>query len=144
MWQAWVYAHIRLTPEEVEQYKNVPVVYNGDVGFFFEPDEYGVIKVCDEFPGFTRFKQHQPFGADAPKRISVPRSHAKHPTDTYPDVSEISIQKAIDIYLPRFKDKRKFNRTLCWCTDTADAALLVCEHPKWKNLIIASGDSGYV
>jgi sarcosine oxidase/L-pipecolate oxidase len=142
--QAWVYAHIQLTPEEAAEYKNVPVVYNGDVGFFFEPDEYGVIKVCDEFPGCTRFKQHQPFGAKAPKRISVPRSAAKHPTDTYPDASEVSIRKAIATFLPKFTEKELFNRHLCWCTDTADAALLMCEHPKWKNFVLATGDSGYV
>ncbi|KAF2645002.1 fructosyl peptide oxidase [Massarina eburnea CBS 473.64] len=141
--KAWVYAHIRLTPEEAAQYKNVPVVYNGDIGFFFEPNEEQVIKVCDEFPGFTRFKEHQPYGADAPKRISVPRSHAKHLTDTYPDASEVTIRKAIDVYLPRFKDKELFNRALCWCTDTADSALLVCEYPKWKNLFLATGDSGH-
>ncbi|KAF1959735.1 fructosyl peptide oxidase [Byssothecium circinans] len=141
--KAWVYAHMRLTPEEAVEYKNVPVVYNGDIGFFFEPDEYGVIKVCDEFPGFTRFKVHQPYGAEAPKCISVPRSHAKHPTDTYPDASEKSIRKAIDAYLPRFKEKNLFNRSLCWCTDTADAALLVCEYPKWKNFFLATGDSGH-
>jgi sarcosine oxidase/L-pipecolate oxidase len=92
--------------------------------------------------GFTRFKQHQPFGADAPKRISVPRSHAKHPTDTIPDASEVSIRKAIAAFLPRFNDKELFNKALCWCTDTADAALLICEHPKWKNFILATGDSG--
>ncbi|KAL1609896.1 hypothetical protein SLS60_001561 [Paraconiothyrium brasiliense] len=134
---------MRLTPTEAAVYRNSPVVYNGDVGFFFEPDEYGVIKVCDEFPGFTRFKKHHPFGADCPKRISVPRSHAKHPTDTYPDASEKSIQRAIDTFLPQFSKKKLFNRALCWCTDTADAALLICEHPKWKNFILATGDSGH-
>ncbi|KAI0126136.1 fructosyl peptide oxidase [Xylariales sp. AK1849] len=141
--KAWVYAHIQLTKAEAAEYKGVPVVYNGDIGFFFEPNEYGVIKVCDEFPGFSRFTKHQPYGADAPKNISVPRSHAKHPTDTYPDASEVTIKKAISTYLPRFKDKELFNRAMCWCTDTADAALLICEHPKWKNLILATGDSGH-
>ncbi|KAF2445074.1 fructosyl peptide oxidase [Karstenula rhodostoma CBS 690.94] len=141
--KAWVYAHMRLTPQEAAEYKNAPVVYNGDVGFFFEPDEYGVIKVCDEFPGFTRFKKHQPYGAETPKQISVPRSHAKHPTDTYPDASEKSIRRAIDTFLPQFNNKKLFNRALCWCTDTADAALLICEHPKWRNLILATGDSGH-
>ncbi|EUC37111.1 hypothetical protein COCCADRAFT_1887 [Bipolaris zeicola 26-R-13] len=141
--KAWVYAHIQLTPEEAAEYKNAPVVYNGDVGFLFEPDEHGVIKVCDEFPGFTRFKQHQPYGAKAPKRISVPRSAAKHPTDTYPDASEVSIRKAIATFLPKFTKKELFNRHLCWCTDTADAALLMCEHPEWKNFVLATGDSGH-
>ncbi|KAK4233022.1 FAD dependent oxidoreductase [Achaetomium macrosporum] len=141
--KAWVYAHIQLTPEEAAEYKGCPVVYNGDVGFFFEPNEHRVIKVCDEVPGFTRFKQHQPYGALAPKRVSVPRSHAKHPTDTYPDASEESIKRAISTFLPRFKHKPLFNRALCWCTDTADSALLICEHPKWKNFILATGDSGH-
>lgn len=37
--QAWVFAHIQLTPEEVAKYKNTPVVYDGEYGFFFEPNE---------------------------------------------------------------------------------------------------------
>ncbi|KAH8664732.1 fructosyl peptide oxidase [Xylariales sp. PMI_506] len=141
--KAWVYAHIQLSPQEAAEYKGVPVVYNGDIGFFFEPTDDGVIKVCDEFPGFSHFLEHQPYGANKPKRISVPRSHAKHPTDTYPDASEVTIRKAISTYLPRFTDKPLFNRALCWCTDTADAALLICEHPKWKGFILATGDSGH-
>nr|AXS76841.1 fructosyl peptide oxidase [synthetic construct] len=141
--KAWVFAHIQLTPKEADAYKNVPVVWDGEYGFFFEPNEYGVIKVCDEFPGFSRFKLHQPYGAASPKMISVPRSHAKHPTDTYPDASEVTIRKAIARFLPEFKDKELFNRTMCWCTDTADANLLICEHPKWKNFILATGDSGH-
>ncbi|KAJ5938101.1 hypothetical protein N7454_004443 [Penicillium verhagenii] len=141
--KAWVYAHIQLTPEEASEYRSIPVVYDGEYGFFFEPNEYGVIKVCDEFPGFSRFKQHQPYGASSPKPISVPRSHAKHPTDTYPDASEITIRKAIARFMPQFKHKELFNRAMCWCTDTADANLLICEHPRWKNFILATGDSGH-
>ncbi|KAH8885439.1 fructosyl peptide oxidase [Thozetella sp. PMI_491] len=141
--KAWVYAHIQLTAEEATQLQGVPVVYNGDIGFFFEPNENRVIKVCDEFPGFSRFINHQPYGAEVPKPISVPRSHAKHPTDTYPDASEVTIRKAISTYLPGFSNKELFNRAMCWCTDTADASLLICEHPKWKNFILATGDSGH-
>ncbi|KAI2477253.1 Fructosyl peptide oxidase [Pyrenophora tritici-repentis] len=141
--KAWVYAHIRLTPQEAREYASCPVVYNSDIGFFFEPDKNNVIKVCDEFPGYTRFKQHTPYGATAPKRISVPRSAAKHPTDTYPNASEVSIRKAIATFLPKFTEKELSNRHLCWCTDTADAALLMCEHPQWKNFVLATGDSGH-
>ncbi|KAF1932882.1 fructosyl amino acid oxidase [Didymella exigua CBS 183.55] len=141
--KAWVYAHMQLSPGEAGEYKDCPVVYHGDYGFFFEPDERGVIKVCDEFPGFTRFQTMQPFGAPERKRVSVPRSHAKHPTDTYPDASEVSVRKAVATFLPKFKDKELFNRSLCWCTDTADAALLICEHPQWKNFVLATGDSGH-
>ncbi|CAI6074917.1 unnamed protein product [Clonostachys chloroleuca] len=141
--KAWVLAHIQLTPEEAAAYKNTPVVYDGSYGFFFEPNEEGIIKVCDEFPGFTRFKTHQPYGAGEPKCISVPRSHASHPTDTYPNASEVSIRKAVARFLPGLKDRPFINRAMCWCTDTADSNLLICEHPKWKNLILATGDSGH-
>lgn len=34
--QAWVFAHIPLTPAEEAQYKNSPVVYDGDYSFFFK------------------------------------------------------------------------------------------------------------
>ncbi|KAJ3990477.1 FAD dependent oxidoreductase [Lentinula detonsa] len=141
--KAWVYAHMQLTPEEVRKYIGCPVVYNEDIGFFFEPTEDGVIKVCDEFPGFTRYKMHQPFGASKPTLVSIPRSHARHPTDTYPDASEITIRKAIAAFLPNFKDKELFDRAMCWCADTADANLLVCEHPRWKGCFVATGDSGH-
>lgn len=108
------------------------------------PDRNGIVKVCDEFPGFSNFETCQPAGADYPKRISVPRSHAEHPADTYPDASEASIRKAIARFLPELRDKPLLHRTMCWCTDTADANLLVCEHPRWKNLVLATGDSGLV
>jgi sarcosine oxidase / L-pipecolate oxidase len=110
----------------------------------FLSNRHGVIKVCDEFPGFTRYRMHQPFGASEPKKVSVPRSHARHPTDTYPNASEVTIRKAIATYLPKFKEKELFNRAMCWCTDTPDANLLICEDPRWKNFFLATGDSGYV
>ncbi|KAK7955319.1 fructosyl peptide oxidase [Apiospora saccharicola] len=142
--KCWVYAHMQLSPAEAAEYRGCPVVYHGDLGFFFEPDEHGVVKVCDEFPGFTRFlEQQKPYGAPSTQRVSVPRSHAKHPTDTYPDASEQTIRKAISTFLPRFTEKELFNRAMCWCTDTGDAALLICEHPRWRNFVLATGDSGH-
>lgn len=131
--KAWVYAYVQLTPSKAAAYKQAPIVYISDVGFFFEPDEHGVIKVYDEFPGFTRFKQCQPYGVAMLEQISVPRSHAKHPTDTYPDASEVMIRRAVSMFLLQFTDGKLFNRRLGWCTDTADAALLICEHPRWKS-----------
>lgn len=133
---------MQLTPQEAQEYQGVPVVYHGDIGFFFEPDDHGVIKVCDEFPGFTRYKLHRPYGAAQASQVSVPRSHARHPTDTYPDASEVSIHRAVSTYLPRLAGKELFNRALCWCADTADSSLLICEHPRWRNFILATGDSG--
>lgn len=37
--QAWVYAHMQLSKDEAKEYQDSPVVYNSDIGFFFEPNE---------------------------------------------------------------------------------------------------------
>ncbi|KAF2852296.1 fructosyl amino acid oxidase [Plenodomus tracheiphilus IPT5] len=145
--KAWVYAHLPLSPSEARPYKSTPVIYNPSIGFFFEPTSSTtsphVIKICDEFPGFTHFESHRPFGAAHATQISVPRSHADNPSDTYPDVSETSIRKAVSTFLPRFEGRALQNRRLCWCTDTADAGLLVCEYPGWEGFFVATGDSGH-
>jgi sarcosine oxidase / L-pipecolate oxidase len=36
--KCWTLAHIKLTPDEMAQWKNIPVVDNRDLGFTFEPD----------------------------------------------------------------------------------------------------------
>ncbi|KAK8137443.1 hypothetical protein PG984_002936 [Apiospora sp. TS-2023a] len=135
--KCWVYAHMQLTPAEAAEYRGCPVVYHGDLGFFFEPDERGVVKVCDEFPGFTRFLEHQkPYGA--PRAATCFRAPiARQASDRH------TIKKAIAAFLPRFREKELFNRAMCWCTDTGDAALLICEHPRWRNFVLATGDSGH-
>lgn len=30
---------LKLSPEEAAEYKDKPVIYHGDIGFFFEPNE---------------------------------------------------------------------------------------------------------
>ena len=35
---AWTLAHIRMTPEEAKLYKDLPVLFNVERGFFMEPD----------------------------------------------------------------------------------------------------------
>ncbi|KAL1981770.1 hypothetical protein VTN96DRAFT_2153 [Rasamsonia emersonii] len=51
---AWTIAHIALEEAERALYKNLPVIFHIEKGFFFEPDdERGEIKICDEHPGYT-------------------------------------------------------------------------------------------
>jgi sarcosine oxidase/L-pipecolate oxidase len=42
---------MQLTPKEAAEYRNAPVVYNGDVGFFFEPNESVLIYELFELRG---------------------------------------------------------------------------------------------
>jgi hypothetical protein len=49
--QAWVFAHIQLTPQEAAEYKNAPVVYDGEYGFFFEPNESVILQPSHPIAG---------------------------------------------------------------------------------------------
>ncbi|WVQ85370.1 hypothetical protein IAT38_007535 [Cryptococcus sp. DSM 104549] len=142
--KCWVYAHIQLTPEEAEAMKGIPTVYNDKYGFFFEPRaESHLLKLCNEFPGYTNFTSCTPFGASQPKSISVPRSHAQHPTDTMPTESLDEIKRLVKKCLPHLEGRELINQSMCWCTDTDDAQWLLCQDPRWKGLVLATGDSGH-
>ena len=53
---AWTLAHIRMTDEEVELFKDLPVLFNVERGFFMEPDEDNhELKICDEHPGYCNW-----------------------------------------------------------------------------------------
>lgn len=124
--------------------KGIPTVYNSKYGFFFEPrPDNHLIKLCNEFPGYTNYQEWTPFGATTPQKISVPRSHADNPSDTIPTEVLEEIQRLVKMCLPQFADRPLINQSMCWCTDTDDAKWLLCEHPKWKGLVLATGDSGH-
>ena len=78
-----------------------------------EPTERGVMKFVNEFEGFTRMSQCQPFGADRKQTLSVPRSHAQNPTDTIPTVGRAAIHGVIDKFLPRLSGRELFDTAIC-------------------------------
>jgi sarcosine oxidase/sarcosine oxidase/L-pipecolate oxidase len=104
-----------------------------------------ILKLCNEFSGFTHLTPARPFGGGSSSSplISVPRSHADHPTDTIPTSSLSDIHALILTCLPHLQDKPLINQAMCWCTDMPDARWLLCEHPRWRNLVLATGDSGH-
>ncbi|WVQ85130.1 hypothetical protein IAT38_007295 [Cryptococcus sp. DSM 104549] len=141
--KAWIYAHIRLTPEEAAALKNMPTTYNHELGFIMEPEEGTLeLKIVNEFAGYTHFQPCRPFGLEEDVKISVPRSHADHPTDTISNEGLAAIKQLIQLWLPHLSHKPLFKTAMCWCTDTVDMNWLLCEHPRYKGLVVATGDSG--
>ena len=106
------------------------------------PDTYR-LKLCNEFPGFTHLTKARPFPLTEDITMSVPRSHLSHPTDTIPSESIADLERLIDKCLPKFRGRELINQGMCWCTDTVDADWLLCEDPRWKGLVLATGDSGH-
>lgn len=105
--------------------------------------ESHLLKLCNEFSGYTNLTDIKPFGSATIQRISVPRSHASNPSDTIPTESIEDIKRLIKTCLPHLDGRPLINRAMCWCTDTPDARWLLCEDPRWKGLILATGDSGH-
>lgn len=138
--KCWTLAHIELTEAEMEGYRDMPIVDNHELGFFFEPDPKSRwIKICNATQGY-QFKT-----AVNPKGISysVPRYASDHPEDGIPKEAEDAIRKFIDAVLPQFSDRPLLGARICWCTDTADLHFLISRHDKYPGLLLGTGDSGH-
>lgn len=86
-------------------------------GFFIEPrEETNIMKICNEFPGYTRYLKTRPFGASKDIVVSVPRSHAVHPSDTMPKEGEDDIKRLIKTLIPQFIGREIIDQKMCWCT----------------------------
>jgi sarcosine oxidase/L-pipecolate oxidase len=131
---AWTLAHIKMSPEECKLYKNLPVLFNIESGFFMEPDaERGELKICDEHPGYTNF-QISPSGHKA----SIP--FAKH---QIPREAEARVRAFLQDTMPHLRDRPLSFARICWCADTPDRNFLIDRHPDYKSLVLAIGGSGH-
>ncbi|KAJ9215918.1 hypothetical protein DTO166G4_2462 [Paecilomyces variotii] len=129
---AWTIAHIALSPEERKQYQNIPVIFNIEKGFFFEPDEDGEIKLCDEHPGYTNMTR-LPDGELA----SVPFEKTQIPKE-----SEGRIRALLRETMPQLADRSFSFARICWCADTANREFIIDRHPKYRSLVLGCGASG--
>lgn len=128
---AWTLAQIQLTAEEVERYKDLPVLFNIERGFFMESDE-GQLKICDEHPGYCNWI------SDGPTQTSLP--FTRH---AIPKTSELGVRTFLQETMPHFASRPfSFART-CWCADTPDRNFLISPHPQHPGLILAIGGSGH-
>lgn len=126
---AWTLAHIKMTPEETKLYKDLPVLFNVERGFFMEPDEDNhELKICDEHPGYCNWS------ADM---TSLP--FARH---QIPKVSEAGVRDFLRETMPHLAERPFVHARICWCADTPNRAFLISPHPEHANLTLAVGGSG--
>lgn len=132
---AWTLGHIQMTAEEAKLFKDLPVLFNVESGFFMEPDEdLHQLKICDEHPGYCNWITKP--GSGHP--VSVP--FAKHEV---PLQSERRIRQFLKDTMPQLADRPLVHARLCWCADTRDRAFLITYHPRHPSLVLASGDAGH-
>ena len=132
---AWTLAHIQMTPEEAKLYKNLPVLFNMERGFFMEPDEdKHELKICDEHPGYCNWVPNP----TTQRLASVP--FARH---QIPLVSEAGVRTFLSETMPHLVDREFRFARICWCADTPDRAYLISRHPEHASLVLGVGGSGH-
>jgi sarcosine oxidase/L-pipecolate oxidase len=131
---AWTLAHLPLSASEAQLYRNLPVLYGVDRGFFIEPDEEKhEMKICDEHPGYVNPVANSTTGA----MESVPFSRMQIPVE-----AEMRMRRLLHESMPQFADRPFSFARICWDADTIDRMFLIDKHPNIANLLVAVGGSG--
>ncbi|KAF2827568.1 FAD dependent oxidoreductase [Ophiobolus disseminans] len=132
---AWTLAHLPLSAEEAHSYRNLPVLYGVDRGFFIEPDvEKHEMKICDEHPGYINPVVDPSTG----QTNSVPFARQQIPL-----AAEQRMRRLLRETMPQLADRPFTFARLCWDADTADRIFLIDKHPDIKNIVVAVGGSGH-
>lgn len=130
---AWTLVHIALDHEERALYKNIPVIFNIEKGFFFEPDEErGEIKICDEHPGYTNMEQ---LSDGTPQSIPFEKTQV-------PKESEDRVRALLSETMPQLANRPFSFARVCWCADTPNREFIIDRHPSHPSLILGCGASG--
>ena len=105
---------MKLSTEESERFKDIPVIRSLEGGFFFQPDENNEMKICNEFPGYTHYISEQ----------KEPNTSVPEYINTVPVEAEKGIRKLLKENIPDFRDKPIVMSKICWCTDTPETDII--------------------
>ncbi|KAK8864583.1 hypothetical protein IAR55_001833 [Kwoniella newhampshirensis] len=132
-------ATLQLTPEEVEQYKDIPVVFNLDDGYYiFPPNPTGLVKMAIHGAGFIN-PQEEINGVSVPRTKLTPGAE----DGAIPKVMLEKIKKGLSEVYPELRKKDFVMTRLCWYCDTVTGDWLIDYHPDYTNLVLATGGSGH-
>ncbi|EAW14926.1 NAD(P)/FAD-dependent oxidoreductase [Aspergillus clavatus NRRL 1] len=136
--------HIRMSEEQYQRYKGLPVLNIARRGYCFPPNEDRIFKICNlDITVVNRERWADPRGAHGEVR-SLPRDQAYHPTDTQPRVGREKTLEFARYILPEFGDAEVESSKVCWDVETHDDNWIVGYHEDGPDsLFIATGGSGY-
>jgi sarcosine oxidase/L-pipecolate oxidase len=103
---SWCFVHIQLSEKEAEEWRNMPVINNRELGYLFEPDVAGRrLKVAPHGVGYTHYV--------TPGK-SYPRARSMHTTDGIPREAKQLVRKLLPECLPDLADRSFGYERLCW------------------------------
>ena len=135
--------HVQLTSEEYTALKNMPVVFNGSLGYLFPPDQKTkIMKICTS--AMSTYD-------DASNNLSpVYKTLQPSKTPSVPLEAIVRIRTVLGKYLPQLVFDNKKNKLrdiidckICWISDTSNADFIIDEVPGKNNVFVCCGDSGH-
>lgn len=129
-------SHVQLTDEQYERYKNMPIFFSGEIGYFFPPDPKDhVIKIGHTF-------------ADARNYVRNPFN--KHQTTSIPSYirdAPIEVKKVstdlIKLIIPELANAPIVNCTIAWTSLTYDEGFVIDYLPRSDSIVVCTGDSAH-
>lgn len=129
--QCWSVGHLQLTEAEAKKLDGVPVVNCRDIGFFFEPAEGNILKMCNLSPGWSNFIEGT--------NVSVPTES----NDGVCLIDEELLKAQTEKFFPNVLSKTLIDKKICWCCDRGNSDYVIDYHPDYNNLFFATADSGH-
>lgn len=127
--------HIKLTPEEHQRYRELPIFFSAEDGYFFPPAPDGTIKVALTFADLAHTAPDR-FGSGSVSTpvytpVAVPlRGLAQARRLLAKTVPELALHPLVE---PK----------VCWIADTATLDFLVDFLPGSDRVVVATGDLGH-
>lgn len=136
---AWTLAHIKMTSSELQLYKDLPVLFNIERGFFMEPDEdNGELKICDEHPGYCNWIKGTDAKDPSSSKCSIPFARHQIPVE-----AEQRVRGFLKETMPHLAERPFSFARICWCADTPNRAFLISKHPEYPSFVLGVGGSGH-
>ncbi|CUM64552.1 uncharacterized protein PRCAT00002159001 [Priceomyces carsonii] len=133
--------HIKLTPEEYEKYKDIPIFFSAEIGYFFPPDEESheiklALTTCDGYA-----LESDPFKPN--EKVRLPHFNTDYPSQTFPECGKKDIAKVLNLIVPDLASHSLVNSKTCWTSDSCDSYFLIDKCPYYKGVYVATGDSSH-
>lgn len=141
---AQVLGYVRLTPAEMEKYKDLPIYSNASTGWFnFPPHEdTQTLKMAIHGWGYTRAPTSEDRNAVQSNASSPPLIPPRERINYVPADAESRLREGLREILPELGNRVFEKLAMCWYTDTPSGDFIMDWHPEYTNLFVGGGGSG--
>lgn len=141
---AQVIGYVRLTPAEMEKYKDLPIYANFATGWFnFPPHgDTQTLKMAIHGWGYTRTPTQADCNIVQSNVSSPPLIPPRERINFVPKDGEARLREGLREILPELSDRPFERLAMCWYTDTPTGDFVMDYHPDYANLFVGGAGSG--